>query len=507
MSQQLRKTYDIIINGGGIVGFTLINLILKSPYLNRCKVLLIEQGSKPSSLKQTPRIIDKLSDSEWNSDQDQCHDKRFSNRVSSITQASKDSLRKIGVWDNLSGYYKDVRDIKVWNYDYSDKIIFNQIKSPGYLDKVDRDIVFSVVENNRLSLALLDNIYRQSLSSELIAWNSTLEEVKKSPNQTTSSLIEVKCKNKVTEEESIFEAPLILGCDGFKSKVRAYARMNYTEFNLDKTAVVGTVKMSPPFDKDVKMSNNTAYQRFSSEKDTVAALLPLDNEYSSFVISAPNDYAKHLLESDVEAFIVEFNQLLSRTESSDNLLLREAHKVSNAVYQNIKNSLNQIPLATEFSQSELGSTFSFEEPPRVEFLIEDSRACFPLVFGTTTPRMIATLTGMEHNQLALLGDSSHRVHPLAGQGLNLGIQDATELVKQLELVAKHGERVFKNNDTSLINKALKRYQIRRQAYIVPMLASILSMQSLFKLMPSKMLFSMNNCDFVKSASVRVANGC
>lgn len=147
-----------------------------------------------------------------------------------------------------------------------------------------------------------------------------------------------------------------------------------------------------------------------------------------------------------------------------------------------------------------------DEPPMLESVLEDSRATYPLYFGTTSPRMTTSLNG-KYLQVALLGDAAHRVHPLAGQGLNLGIQDATILVKHLEKLACSGERVFNEKDLRMLCKALRRFELERQAYIIPMSASILGMQCLFTAVPSRTLTSVNKCEFMKKASVTMANGC
>jgi 2-octaprenyl-6-methoxyphenol hydroxylase len=58
-----------------------------------------------------------------------------------------------------------------------------------------------------------------------------------------------------------------------------------------------------------------------------------------------------------------------------------------------------------------------------EAALEGARASFPLGFHHTA-RIIA-------HRLALAGDSAHGIHPLAGQGLNLGLRDVGALVEVL----------------------------------------------------------------------------
>ncbi len=73
-------------------------------------------------------------------------------------------------------------------------------------------------------------------------------------------------------------------------------------------------------------------------------------------------------------------------------------------------------------------------------------------------------------RLALVGDAAHLVHPLAGQGVNLGFRDAQQLATVL---IAHGPRDF--GDILL----LRRYERTRQADILSMQAVTTGLQRLF----------------------------
>lgn len=63
----------------------------------------------------------------------------------------------------------------------------------------------------------------------------------------------------------------------------------------------------------------------------------------------------------------------------------------------------------------------------------------------------------------LIGDSAHLIHPMAGQGLNLGLADAEQLARELTSARAAGR------DWSAL-RTLKRYERARQAHNLEMLA-------------------------------------
>jgi len=84
--------------------------------------------------------------------------------------------------------------------------------------------------------------------------------------------------------------------------------------------------------------------------------------------------------------------------------------------------------------------------------------------------------------VVLLGDAAHTIHPLAGQGINLGFQDAMVLAEECRRAHDRG--------LSLIESGmLSRYQRRRKGGNLAMMAMMEGFQHLFEtpVMPLRLL--------------------
>lgn len=136
------------------MGFTLHNLILKSPPLSRSKVLLIEQAAKLSSFRQTSQ----------SSHVDYQHESGFSNRASSLSAVSKFASRKLGGdWSLVGPYARDISTIKILNYDYPHDMVFRRnLSSFDKGEENDRLSNSSIQNDNQSTRAKVQNLITNS---------------------------------------------------------------------------------------------------------------------------------------------------------------------------------------------------------------------------------------------------------------------------------------------------------------------------------------------------------
>jgi 2-octaprenylphenol hydroxylase len=110
------------------------------------------------------------------------------------------------------------------------------------------------------------------------------------------------------------------------------------------------------------------------------------------------------------------------------------------------------------------------------------------------------------NNLALIGDAAHTIHPLAGQGANLGFADANALAIELKQ-AKFSESGI--GDLRL----LRRYEKRRQAHNILMTSVMEALKRLYmssdpgiNWLRNSVMKVANNNDILKSMMTRLASG-
>lgn len=188
--------------------------------------------------------------------------------------------------------------------------------------------------------------------------------------------------------------------------------------------------------------NTVAWQRFLPSGPV--ALLPLTDKLSSLVWSTSVEHAKELLRMEPAAFIDALNEAYIKTYKS-NTLVAGVMKTFEGVLSLNKNKIQQLP-------------------PRVVKLQDGSRAAFPLGFGHASSYVCGGA--------ALIGDAAHRVHPLAGQGVNLGFGDVLTLTDVL------AEAVYNGSSLDDLQYLLK-YEQQSLKANVPILVGVHALQNLY----------------------------
>ena len=171
------------------------------------------------------------------------------------------------------------------------------------------------------------------------------------------------------EDSRVAIAPLLIGAEGRHSPSRQAAQIALARWSYDHTAIVATVTHG-------RSHENVAYEIFyPSGPFAILPMLPGEDglNRSAIVWSVPSGNAAAILDLPDRAMTAEIEKMMG-------------------------GFLGRIGLA-------------------------GPRASYPLGFHHAT-----TITA---ERLALAGDAAHGIHPIAGQGLNLGFRDAAALTQVL----------------------------------------------------------------------------
>ncbi|KAF8265087.1 hypothetical protein EI94DRAFT_1736773 [Lactarius quietus] len=343
----------------------------------------------------------------------------YSNRVVSLTNASQDFLNEIGAWDHVdTDRTCPIEDMQVWD---------------GISDaRIDFNAAALGLETLNLQRGLLRHLSGQS---NIILLDST------------------KVENISNDDIPGGGWPMV-GADGINSQFAHIPNRLYG-WDYDTRAIVATL-LHPP---RTFPSNTTAYQRFLPTGPI--AFLPLSPTASSLVwsttpalaavlTSRPRDSRRHDQRGippsrTVHPFppwrLLEQPSLTPEDLRADIAFREQAHAIAP------HSAHASATVDPEHASVGIPPHGSDALPPLVASIQPGTIASFPLRF-----RHAEEYIG---SRTVLIGDAAHVIHPLAGQGLNLGLGDAAALARCVSIALALGGDI--GSRTALAPCARERY--------------------------------------------------
>lgn len=301
--------------------------------------------------------------------------------------------------------------------------------------------------------------------------------------------------SKNNSDTKILTARLVVGADGGASAVRRLSGLGSAGWSYGQEALVATVQTSAP--------HNTAWQRFLPTGPL--ALLPLWDNYSSIVWSDSPAATRRRKSLSAEQLSDEINAALRHPPASGRwsykgedkkrydilppwladlpplrLLKREAVHVMDAA----------IAAATQ--------TSPFQMPPEITATVSKAMS-FPL--------QLSQASSYAAQRVVLVGDAAHTVHPMAGQGMNMGMSDVSTLSKLLASELLSGGDIGAKD-------VLERYSRDRSRRNAVMMGGIDSLHRIFQsphsepleLVRSMGMLTLNSTGILKKQVARFAMG-
>lgn len=361
--------YDVIINGGGMVGMSLGIALARAGM----RIAIIERGPMPSQLEPT-----------------------FDGRASAVALGSSMILDSIGVWELMQPHGEPILDIRATDSD-----------TPMFLHYDHTEVGDNpfgwIIENRHIRHALHEA--GSTLESLDIIDRSSIDAF-----ETSDTHITVHVKGRTD-----MRCRLLIGADGKQSTVRRLAGIGAHEWSYRQTAIVCTIEHTEPH-------HGLAQERFLPAGPF--AVLPMTGNRSSLVWVEPEERVQLYMELPEDEFVQEIKE-------------------------------------------------------RVGDYLGDLRCTGPRF---TYPLSLMHAKSYIAPRIALIGDAAHGMHPLAGQGVNVGFRDVGVLAELLTEQFRLGLDIGSND-------VLEHYQRWRRFDNVTMLAVTDNLNRLFtnSILPIKLV--------------------
>ena len=325
------KQYDVIINGGGMVGAALA-------------CALSGQGMRIAVVEATRREIRE--------------DAGYDERVIALAWGTRRIFDGLGLWNDLAAAATAIHSIHVSDRGRPGKV---------HMDRESEGLpAIGYVVPARAIARVLDAAVARADDVDVYCPAALTGVV----HSGTAASVQV-CQG---EDTAGLQAPLLVAADGANSTLREQAGIGCRETDYRQTAIVSNVTSQLPH-------NHIAYERFTPEGPV--ALLPMSEQRCGVVWTVAADQADAVMALDDDAFLAQlqarFGQRLGRLE-------------------------------------QVGR-----------------RQAWPL--------RLVSATASVADRLALVGNAVHTLHPVAGQGFNLGARDIAVLAEVLVDARRRGEDI------------------------------------------------------------------
>lgn len=340
------------------------------------------------------------------------------------------------------------------------------------------DVLGAVIEDEPLVSCLWDEL-REKDQVDLISPSAVKKIIPSSSSSThvcdpIELMYETKNKNG-EEEEHTLTADLLIAADGANSIVRRLigaGTFPTISIGYGRKAVTCTVELDSSI-------NKVAFQRF--QPNGPIALLPvwdIDNtnkstakHYANIVWSTTPTEAEELQNISEPEFINRMNELLQCGPINTPPLFTDETK--QATPWPISQAMEGIDLLSKSVNAGL-SMSSWTERQR-GFVV-------PPVITEVVGRRFGFDLNLMHaknyvgTRVCLIGDAAHTIHPMAGQGLNLGMADAECLTRHIRRSVQSGMGI---KDKAGLQYALQQYESERQREVVSVMGGIQFLHAVF----------------------------